>query len=279
MWTKENRARYNRDQLRYPSDVTEEEWGQMAALIPPARRGGRLRTVNIREVLNGLLYVLSGGGPWRAMPTDLPPRSTIYGYLERWQADGTLRKIHNTRYVRCREQAKRDASPSAGIIDSQSVKSAEKGGARIDPSGFDAGKRVTGKKRHILVDTLGLLMHALVHPANVQDRDGGILLIEALAERFPLLKKLFADGAYQGPVFSKALAKVRPELKPEILKRTDTTPGFVVVPKRWIVERTIAWLNRCRRLAKDFENRIRTATAFVQLASIRLMVRKLCNPS
>jgi transposase len=154
-----------------------------------------------------------------------------------------------------------------------------KRGAAIDPSGFDAGKRVKGKKRHVLVDTLGLLLHALVHPANVQDRDGGILLLVSLADRFPLLQKLFADGAYQGPVFGKALAKVRPQLKAEIIKRSDPAPGFVVVPKRWIVERTIAWLNRCRRLAKDFENRIRTATAFVQLASIRLMLRKLCNPS
>jgi transposase len=154
-----------------------------------------------------------------------------------------------------------------------------KRGAAIDPSGCDAGKRVKGKKRHVLVDTLGLLLHALVHPANVQDRDGGILLRASLADRFPLLRKLFADGAYQGPVFGKALTKVRPQLQPEIIKRSDSAPGFVVVPKRWIVERTIAWLNRCRRLAKDFENRIRTATAFVQLASIRLMLRKLCNPS
>jgi transposase len=154
-----------------------------------------------------------------------------------------------------------------------------KRGAAIDPSGFDAGKRVKGKKRHVLVDTLGLLLHALVHPANVQDRDGGILLLSSLADRFPLLQKLFADGAYQGPVFSKALAKIRPQLQPEIIKRSDPAPGFVVLPKRWIVERTIAWLNRCRRLAKDFENHIRTATAFVQLASIRLMLRKLCNPS
>ena len=131
----------------------------------------------------------------------------------------------------------------------------------------------------MLVDTLGLLLHALVHPANGQDRDGGILLLISLADRFPWLKKLFADGAYQGPVFSKALAKVRPQLKVELLKRSDPALGFVVGPKRWIVERTIAWLNRCRRLAKDFENRLRIATAFVQLASIRLMLRKLCNPS
>jgi transposase len=127
MWTKENRARYNRDQLRYPSDVTEEEWGQLAALIPPARRGGCQRTVNIREVLNGLLYGLSTGCQWRAIPTDLPPRRTIFDYLERWHADGTLGQIHATLYVRCREQAERETSPSACIIDSQSVKSAEKG--------------------------------------------------------------------------------------------------------------------------------------------------------
>jgi transposase len=133
MWTKENRARYNRDQLRYPSEVTEEEWGQLAALIPPARRGGCKRTVNIREVLNGLLYVLSTGCQWRAIPTDLPPRSTIFDYLERWQADGTVRQMHDTLYVRCREQAERQVSPSAAIIDSQRVKSAEKGGSALIP--------------------------------------------------------------------------------------------------------------------------------------------------
>ena len=129
------------------------------------------------------------------------------------------------------------------------------------------------------MDTLGLVVHALVHPANIQDRDGGILLLSALGERFPLLAKLFADGAYQGPVFRKALAKVRPRLTTEIITRRDQAKGFVVLPKRWIVERTIAWLNRCRRLAKDFENRTRHALAFVHLASIRLMLRKLCNPS
>ena len=131
MWTTKNRVRYRRDQLRYPSDVTEGEWAQVAPLIPPARRGGRKRTVNIRAVLNGLLYVLSTGCQWRAIPTDLPPRSTIFDYFERWQADGTLRQIHATLYVRCREQAERQASPSACIIDSQSIKSAEKGGAPL----------------------------------------------------------------------------------------------------------------------------------------------------
>ncbi len=148
----------------------------------------------------------------------------------------------------------------------------------MDPSGYDAGKQIKGKKRHVLVDTLGLVLQALVSPANVQDRDGGLLLFTALGERFPLLEKLFADGAYQGPQFQQALAKVRPQLTIEIVTRSAPAKGFVVLPKRWMVERTLAWLNRCRRLAKDFENRIRYAAAFVLLASIRLMVRKLCNP-
>jgi transposase len=154
-----------------------------------------------------------------------------------------------------------------------------KRGAELDPSGFDAGKQVKGKKRHVLVDTLGLLLHAIVHSANTQDRDGGIALLTALGERFPLLAKLFADGAYQGPQFRQGVEKVRPQLATEIITRRDQVKGFVPLPKRWIVERTLAWLNRCRRLAKDVENRIRYAAAFVYLASIRLMVRKLCNPS
>jgi transposase len=149
----------------------------------------------------------------------------------------------------------------------------------VDPSGYDAGKQVKGKKRHVLVDTLGLVFQALVTPANVQDRDGGTLLFTALGERFPRLAKLFADGAYQGPQFAQALALIRPQLQLEIVTRSDQVKGFVVLPKRWIVERTLAWLNRCRRLAKDFENRLRYALAFVHLAAIRLMVRKLCNLS
>ncbi len=153
-----------------------------------------------------------------------------------------------------------------------------KRGACIDPHGYDAGKKIKGKKRHILVDTLGLLLHAIVHPADIQDRDGGILLLATLFGMYPFLKKLFADGGYQGPEFQKALAKILPYLETEIVKRSDHAKGFVVLPRRWVVERTIAWLNRCRRLAKDWENLNRKALAFLRLASIRLMLRKLCNP-
>ena len=154
-----------------------------------------------------------------------------------------------------------------------------KGEDCIDPHGFDAGKLIKGKKRHVLVDTLGLILHGIVTSASVQDRDGGIMLLSTLFGMFPFLEKLFADSAYEGPIFHTALASIRPLLKTEIVKRSDKATGFVVLPKRWIVERSIAWLNRCRRLAKDWENLNLSAVIFLRLASIRLMLRKLCNPS
>src|SRR5713101_359722 len=287
MWTSKNRARYDRSKLRYPSDLTDDEWGLVEPLIPPGKTGGGKRTVVMREVVNGLMYILSTGCQWRAIPKDLPPRSSVHDYFDLWTYDGTLEQIHHALYEQCRERAQRKASPTAAIIDSQSVKSAEKGGACIDPHGYDAGKKrqrrrcaeIKGKKRHILVDTLGLLLHAIVHPADIQDRDGGVLVMATLFGMFPFLKRLFADSGYQGPKFAKALAKVLPHLNIEIVKRSDQVSGFVVLPKRWIVERTIAWLNRCRRLAKDWECLNRKALAFLRLASIRLMLRKLCNPA
>jgi putative transposase len=161
-----------------------------------------------------------------------------------------LDRIHQALYVACREQGEREAGPAAAIIDSQSVKSAERGGARIDPHGFDAGKKIKGKKRHVLVDMQGLLLHGIVISASVQDRDGGIMLLATLFGMFPFLEKLFAARAYEGPIFHTALASILPSLKTEIVKRSDHAKGFVQLPKRWIVERTIAWLNRCRRLPR-----------------------------
>ena len=278
MWTPQNRKRYDRSRLRYPSDLTDEEWAHVAPVIPPAKPGGNKRTVDVREVMNGVMYVLSTGCQWRALPKDLAPKSTVHDYLILWSCDGTLDRIHHALYVACREQAEREASPTAAIIDSQSVKGAEKGGARIDPHGYDAGKKIKGKKRHVLVDTLGLLLHAIVHPADIQDRDGGVLLLATLFGMYPFLQTLFADAGYQGRQFHDALKKILPHLRTQIIKRSDQAKGFVVLPKRWIVERTLAWLNRCRRLTKDWENLNRTALAFLRLASIRLMLRKLCNP-
>ncbi|HXZ17931.1 MAG TPA: IS5 family transposase [Roseiarcus sp.] len=279
MWRNENRGRYDRSKLRYPSDLTDEEWAHVEPLIPPARRGGAKRTVSVREVVNGLMYVLSTGCQWRAIPKDLPPRSTVYDYFDLWSWDGTLDRIHDALYVRCREAASREASPTAAIIDSQSVKSAGKRGAWADPPGYDAGKKIKGKKRHVLVDTQGLLMHAIVHSADVQDRDGGALLMASLFGAFPFLVKLYADAGYQGPQFQSAMKRILARVNLEIVKRADQAKAFVALPKRWIVERTLAWLGRCRRLAKDWECLNRKALAFLRLASIRLMLRKLCNPA
>ncbi|MGC9272013.1 IS5 family transposase [Acidiphilium sp.] len=279
MWTTENRPRYNRDKLRYPSDLTDREWDFLEPLIPPAKRGGGKRRVNMREVVNGIMYILSTGCQWRYIPKDLPPRSTVNRYFCLWGSDGTLDRMHIALYVKCREQAERDGSPTACIIDSQSVKAAEKGGSKIDPPGFDAGKLIKGKKRHVLVDTLGLLLHAMITSAAVQDRDGGIMVMGNLFGQFPFLKTIFADSAYAGPIFQNGLTEVMPGMKVEIVKRSDRAKGFVILPKRWIVERTIAWLGRCRRLAKDWENLNQSALVFLRLASIRLMLRKLCIPS
>jgi len=277
VWTEENRARYDRSGLRYESDLTDEEWAAIEPLIPPARPGGNKRTVNMREVVNGLMDILSTGCQWRAIPKDLAARSTIYDYFERWTWDGTLERIHHTLYVKCREQASRQASPTAAIIDAQSVKSAEKGGANIDPHGYDAGKKVKGKKRHVLVDTQGLMLHAIVTSADVQDRDGGAWLLSTLFGLYPFLTKLYADGGYQGPAFRAAARATLQSVEVEIVKRSDQVKGFVILPKRWVVERTLAWLGRCRRLAKDWEALNRKARAFLMVASIRIMLRRLCR--
>ena len=258
--------------------LTDDEWAHVVPLIPPAKSGGNKRSIDVREVMNGIMYILSTGCQWRAIPKDLPPRSTLFDYLDLWSYDGTLDRIHHALYMECREQGEREASPTAAIIDSQSVKSAEKGGLASIRMAMMRARRSRARSAIVLVDTLGLLLHAIVHPADIQDRDGGILLLATLFGMYPFLKKLFADAGYQGPQFQKALAKILPHLEAEIVRRSDHVKGFAVLPKRWIVERTIAWLNRCRRLAKDWENLNRKGLAFLRLASIRLMLRKLCNP-
>jgi transposase len=170
-----------------------------------------------------------------------------------------------------------DASSEYFTDDQSKRQERGKRGAWIDPHGYDAGKKIKGKKRHILVDTQGLLLHALVHSADIQDRDGGVLVMATLFGLHPFLLKLYADGGYQGPIFQSAVRKILRQIDVEIVKRSDIAKGFAVLPKRWIVERTIAWLNRCRRLAKDWECLNRKALAFLRLASIRLMLRKLCQ--
>ena len=181
-------------------------------LDPPGKTGAEKRR-ELSEIVNGLMYVLSTGCQWRAIPKDLPPKSTVYDYFDLWTYDGTLDRIHHALYQQCREQepARKQAQPPPSSTARASK--ALKKGACIDPPGYDAGKKIKGKKRHILVDTLGLLLHAIVHPADIQDRDGGVLVMATLFGMFPFLQKLFADGGYQGPQFANAVVKILPALE------------------------------------------------------------------
>ena len=233
----------------------------------------------MREVVNGLMYVLSTGCQWRAIPKDLPPRSTLARSFRSVELDGTLDRIHDALYAKCRGGRLARGEPDRRDHRQPERQERGKGGPAIDPTGYDAGKKIKGKKRHILVDTQGLLMHAIVHAADVQDRDGGVLLMASLFGCFPFLIKLYADGGYQGPEFQSAMKRILARVNVEIVKRSDQTKGFVALPRRWIVERTFAWLGRCRRLVKDWECLNHRALAFLRLASSFLMLRKLCNPA
>src|SRR5947209_17353767 len=276
MWTDENRGRYDRSQLRYPSDLTDEEWALIVPSIPPAKRGGNKRTVDVRSVVNGVMYILSTGCQWAQLPKDLPPRSTVNDYFKRWEHDGTLTRIHHAALREVPGDGRPAGEPDRRHHRQPKRQERRKGGRSIDPAGFDAGKKIKGKKRNLLVDTQGLLMQAIVHAADIQDRDGGVLLMSSLLGLFPFLLKLYADSGDQGPKFQQGLPEVCRPVNVEIVKRSELGK-FVVLPKRWIVERTIGWLNRCRRLAKDWECLNRNGLTFLRWASVRLMVRKLCQ--
>jgi len=195
----------------------------------------------------------------------------VFGYFRRWWEDGTWSTLHAKLVMAAREQAGKAASPTVGIIDSQSIKTTEAGG----PRGYDAGKMINGRKRHLLVDTLGLLLVVVIHAANIQDRDGLALVCRRLRRRFPWLRLIFADGAYQGETAACAAAQER--LRLQIVKREPGARGFAVLPKRWLVERTFAWLGRNRRLAKDFDATLASAATMLHLASIQLLLRRLAR--
>ena len=253
--------------------LTNAEWALVEPLIPPAKRGGRRRTIDVREVLNAIFYVLSTGCQWNALPRDLPPKSTVYDYLDLWDWDGTCALCHCPRASGPRSQPERCHHRCS------ERKGRGKRGAWLDPSGYDAGKKVKGRKRHILVDTLGFLLSVVVHPADVQDRDGAFQLLRRARRLFPFIERIFADGGYAGEKMALVVWRTG-AWKLEIVKRSNAS-GFEVLPKRWIVERTFAWISRNRRLARDFERYATTAAAFVRLAMIRIMLRRLAaaNPS
>src|SRR4051794_5621303 len=254
----------------YEDDLTDAQWAILEPLLSPAPGGGRPRTTKMREVLNAILSVLRAGSAWEHLPHDFPPPGTVYDSFKHWRREGTIARIHDALRRQVRVASEREPEPSAASLDSQSVKTTEVGGIK----GFDAGKEVKGRKRHILVDTLGLLIAVVVTGASVQDYHGAKPVLGSVKDRCPRLEVVWADGIYEKQWL---IDWVRTECGWELVitKRSDQEKGFKVVPKRWVVERTFGWLGRYRRLSKDYERFPETSEAMIQMAMIHIMVRRL----
>lgn len=273
---------------KYPSDLTDTEWAILEPLLPPISKVGRPWKHSRRSILNAIFYILRTGGAWRYLPDSFPPWSSVYHHYYKWRRAGVFEQIHHELRKHARRAAGREPEASAGIIDSQSTKTTEQGGVR----GFDGAKKVNGRKRHILVDTTGLVLKAVVHSAGVQDREGGKLLLDGIRKETPRLEHIWADQGYTGQFKSWVKQQQGVELEvvypwwrqikrymPEEYKKLGIEKTFTVLPRRWVVERTFAWLGKQRRFSKDYERLPETSEALIYLGMSRLMLRRLARPA
>jgi putative transposase len=263
-----------KSQQGYPTDLNDTEWAQIAPYLPEASSTGSPRIHSWRRLLNGMFYIVKNGCGWRALPHDFPAWQTVYHYFRLFRRNGLWERLNTTVREAVRQKEGREPQASAMIADSQSAKSAEGGKKR----GFDGGKKVSGRKRNLLVDTLGLVVLAKVTAANVQDVHAGKQLFEAVAQKPELLtrlEKIFADGGYRGELEGWVQENLQAVL--EIVLKLEGQKGFQVLPKRWVIERTFAWLTRNRRLARDYERLTQSSEAFIYLAMIRLGLRRLAQ--
>jgi putative transposase len=275
------------DTHAYSTTLTDAEWELVRPLLPPPSGTGRPRQHSLRRLLDAIFYAVRAGHAWRLLPYEWPPWKTVYHYFRQWRLDGTWEAIHTALRESLRRRVGRDPQPSAAIIDSQSAKSSEQGG----PRGFDGGKKVSGRKRHVLVDTQGLLLKVVVHPAHLHDRVGAKLVLRDLDTTFPRLQHIWADQGYAGALRAWTRERTGIELEvvypwwrqlkrymPETLEALGLAKGFHVLPRRWVVERTFAWMGRYRRLSRDYERLCATTEALVFVAMSRLMLRRLVRP-
>jgi putative transposase len=273
MWTRATRGRMaaiEKKTKRYPSDLTDEEWSSIEPLLPKPAKRGRRRETDLREVVNAIRYMVRSGCEWRMLPIHFPPWQTVYWWFRRFVRLLLFRTIHDLAVMIDRQRGGREASPSAGVIDSQSVKA-----PAAQERGFCAAKKVVGRKRHIAVDTDGRLLMVNLTTADISDSAGAQAILDAIRKRWPWVKHLFADGAYDRRKLLDKAAFL--DFTIEVVKRIEGETGFKVLPRRWVVERSFGWLTRYRRLVRDYEQRLDVSEAMIYAAMGSLLVRRITH--